>query len=347
MSAEAARMTFDQLQRYRLAAELIEATRRDKPLLILDAASHQGSLKSFLPEDNVLNLDKKFFSAEDFIQADVFDLPFPDGSLDVVLALDVVEHLPPGERISFLDELARVSKDVFIMGSPFRDEKVEEAERLAGEFFKKVTGREHEFLAEHRVLGLPRLDEVLQWSREKGYQNLVLPNGFLGRWLLMICFNFYLARMDDPWNFIFAINRFYNNEYYRADNASPSYRQLVLASKKGSFDPEEIRSKISLPLAAEEVPDLKSVMHEFNRILDFTHRETVSQLTQEKEQIRKERDDIRDEKDRISVELHHTCEELREVRTELNGLKSTFAYRLYKKTLGRFKKSPLETSRGE
>ena len=52
-------MTFDQLQRYRLAGEILDALRPRRPLRILDAGRRAGFLKNFLPGGRIVNLDRR------------------------------------------------------------------------------------------------------------------------------------------------------------------------------------------------------------------------------------------------------------------------------------------------
>ena len=233
-------MTFDQLQRYRLAAEILEALRTRRPSRILDAGSREGFLKHFLPGDRVVNLDLASFPVLGFVQGDIFALPFPDRSFDAALALDVLEHLPAPRRPAFLDELSRVSSGPVIVGSPFRDERVMEAEKLVNEFALKMTGRENEFLVEHLTEGLPALEEAVDWAGRKGYQTALLPNGYLDRWVLMMCLNEFLARVPEPWDFIFPANDYYHRSFYASDNCLPAYRTFVVASRSGPALPERL-----------------------------------------------------------------------------------------------------------
>ena len=337
MEVTGKKMTFDQLQRYRLASEAIEYLREKKPLRILDAGSREGFLKVFLPEDAICNLDIEPFPIDNFIRGNILRLPFGDGSFDIAVSLDVLEHVPAPERTVLLTELARVSKDGFIVGAPFGDEQVEEAEKLANEFSRKVTGRDNEFLAEHSAVGLPDLAEVTSWADRNKFRYAVLPNGYLPRWLTMICLNVHLSRIADPWEFIFAVNRFYHEKFYRLDNASPSYGKIIIFSKTGSLKEEEIRAELTAPDGTAEVPELPVLLTEINRILDFVHQEAVSRLTEENQTLRDERAELQREKDRLQLEIHRLAGELRKTADELNGIKSTRAYKLYKATLGKIR----------
>ncbi len=112
MISETPKMTFDQLQRYRLVADLIDSIRDHQPLTILDAGSHQGFLRQFLGDDIIINLDRNYFVSRNFVQSDVLQLPFASGSMDLLLALDILEHIPPRSRVRFLEELARTTRDI-------------------------------------------------------------------------------------------------------------------------------------------------------------------------------------------------------------------------------------------
>ena len=238
-------MTFDQLQRYCLAGEMADAVRDRKVFRVLDAGSREGFLRRYLPEDRIVNLDRGIFSGDGFLRGDALCLPFPDQAFDVAVSIDVLEHLSPPDRSGLLAEMARVSRRAFIIGAPCQSDEVTQAEELVAAFSLRIRGRENEFLREHRREGLPRLQEVLKWGATRGYRTAVVPNGYLPRWLMMISLNEYLGRLPDPWDMIFAANRLYHEQFYRADNAAPAYRQMILFGKDGVFNPAEIEQKLA------------------------------------------------------------------------------------------------------
>ncbi len=324
MNSRPPEMTFDQLQRYRLAAEMAEARRDRAPESILDGGSREGFLRHYLPGDRVVNLDRDFFRGDNFVQGDVLRLPFADRAFDLAVSLDVLEHIPRGRREDLLEEMARVSRRGLILGAPFQGEEVEEAERLAGDFSLKISGRRNEFIIQHRREGLPRLSEVLDWGREKGYRTAVVPNGFLPRWLAMICLNEYLGRLPDPWGMIFAANRLYHQRFYREDNADPAYRRMILFTVGEDAVPGEILSRLSAPVSRETPP--AGTFPFLEKLL-----ETVEG---EKDNLIRE---LGTEKRRLESEFYR-------VARELEALKATYAYRAYRNTLGRlagvFRKKP-------
>ena len=368
------RMTFDQMQRYRLTGEVIDFLRGKKPLTILDAGSREGFLKNYLPDDRIINLDRAFLGREDFLQGDVLRLPLGDQSVDFAVALDILEHIPPSGRLEFLNELGRVSREGFILAAPFADEKVEEAERLVNEFCLKVTGEENEFLVEHLVEGLPSLEDALQWAKEKEYRTVVLPNGYLYRWVMMMCLNSYLARLAEPWDLIFAANDFYHQRFYREDNREPSYGNLVVFSRGKKLDVAEITAEFSSPRGVERTPaDFISLWREMTALIDAEKDRTIERLRREKEEEIKKLIGTIEEKDRrLSEEVgkltgiieekdHRFSEEinkltgllderaddirrlqseLQSTQSHLQAIQSAPAYRLYSKFARLFKRIP-------
>ncbi|MDP8213584.1 MAG: methyltransferase domain-containing protein [Candidatus Euphemobacter frigidus] len=315
-------MSFDLLQRYRLSSELINAVRGKKPLRILDAGSRIGYLKSFLPEDVIVNLDIGFFSGYSQLVGDVLSLPFSSEAFEFSLSLDVLEHVEPSSRRDLLNEMARVSRDFFIVGAPFKEEQVEEAEKLANDFFLKVSGAENEFLSEHIHFGLPELDKVINWVEDSKFQAVVLPNNYLPRWLIMICLNAYLSHLPRAGDLVNLINSLYDRQFAEFDNCLPAYRHLVLVSKSGSLPAEKIRRRFTSP-------PLPRDFH--RRAWDFAHR-LLDELSAHHERVLLT---LREEKNKLEKELYEEQERYIRTRMELEGIKGTFAYKLYQKTIGR------------
>src|SRR3972149_8372857 len=110
-------LPFDVYQRYKITEEVINILRSPgQKFKILDAGGHPGLINEFLPEDNTFIVDKLECHIPNFQKADILDLPFEDGSLDIVTSLDVLEHIPPENREKFLGELWRGGEEgIFIV----------------------------------------------------------------------------------------------------------------------------------------------------------------------------------------------------------------------------------------
>ena len=95
-------------------------------------------------------------------------LPFEDAAFDVAVAIEVLEHVPPAQRPSLIRELQRVSRQATIVCCPIDTPEVVEAERRFSACAKAVSGRDVDFLVEHREHGLPDAAEVVSWFSEPG-----------------------------------------------------------------------------------------------------------------------------------------------------------------------------------
>lgn len=91
---------------------------------VLDIGCTNQFLKTYLPQVDYLGLDYyqtavHWYTTRPQIYGDAQQLPFPDNSLDAVLLLDVLEHLPRPEDC--WKEIARVLKPggLFILKVPF------------------------------------------------------------------------------------------------------------------------------------------------------------------------------------------------------------------------------------
>ncbi len=326
MNVPREKMSFDLRQRYRLAAQLIETVRKKKPLRILDAGGREGYLHNFLPEDEITNLDLEFFPGDSFVVGDLLLLPFTAGTFDLVVSLDVLEHIEPGRRGGVLDEIDRVSRDYFIVGAPFRDRKVVEAEKLANEFHLRATGRENEFLAEHLRLGLPELEEVTSWIEDRGYQSVILPNNYLPFWLVMMGLSAYFTSLPRPGDLMAAVTELYEINFSRYDAQSPAYRKILLIAKSGPLDQEAIRKRFAPAPFSEDSG---------KRAWNFADR-VLSELVTDRERKLLE---LQEEINRLQAELARRDEDCRRARAELEGIKGTPAYRFYKNTWGRIRGS--------
>ena len=65
-----------------------------------------------------LQFCRTFHVYNNLVKADMRYLPFRDGSFDIVLAIEVIEHLEKIDGIKFLTELDRVCKKKLIISTP-------------------------------------------------------------------------------------------------------------------------------------------------------------------------------------------------------------------------------------
>jgi GT2 family glycosyltransferase len=237
---------FDQAQRYLVAADLINALRVDKEKLsILEVGANvHANLDTVLPDDSCTFLDQELddsVSADPrFVTGDATDMDFEDDSFDIVLSLDVFEHIPPSLRQRFLAEKFRVAKSVVILAAPFNFPEVEAAEYECRLFFEKFMGHKHEWLEEHKEEGLPDFGKTVEITESMG-KVYSFSHGNLKYWPELLKSHFCEVKNSDLGVDFEELNRLYVKYLCLDDYAEQGYRNFIVLLKDPSKN-EQISS---------------------------------------------------------------------------------------------------------
>jgi 2-polyprenyl-3-methyl-5-hydroxy-6-metoxy-1,4-benzoquinol methylase len=103
----------DIYQRYSTLAALLERAFPDGPVRVLDVGCGPARLtEKFLPERfNVRRADIETFGDPSMVRLRPGEpLPFDPQSVDVVIAMDVLEHVPEDARVRVIQDLFRVAR---------------------------------------------------------------------------------------------------------------------------------------------------------------------------------------------------------------------------------------------
>jgi GT2 family glycosyltransferase/uncharacterized coiled-coil protein SlyX len=292
--ADVLTLPFDQYGRYKLIQQAIDALRAgNTPLTVLDVGGWPGTLARFLPHDRVVVVDLNNVGGVS-VRADGCQLPFADGPFDAVVSSDTFEHVPDRARHAFLSEMMRVSRGIVLLGAPFHDPMVVQAEQVLQQLILARYGEHYDFIEEHLANGLPDLDRTLAWLREGEFDPVVLPGGYLYRWLFGISLFFLLQWRFHDQELSARINAFYNRSFYDQDNQEPSYRKLVVATGVGAARPSRLAAELSRPAANDLAADLMTVqtLHLMIQTLGErwseragTAEKEISRLIQESERV--------------------------------------------------------------
>ena len=187
----------DIYQRYSFLAKLTDILAGDGSgaLTLLDVGSGPVALtKAFVsPRFDIVRADAGQCDDPSIVQLQPGEpLPFEDAAFDVAVAIEVLEHVPPAERPFLIRELQRVSRQATIVCCPTDTPEVVDAERQFSAYAKAVSGRDVDFLVEHRENGLPDAAEVVSWFSEPG-SVLVADNAPLEEWLAFNTIDFMYA----------------------------------------------------------------------------------------------------------------------------------------------------------
>ncbi len=262
--AEAAQLTetlpFDLYQRYRFAAQAAGVLAPDSVLdvggFLGDAEGHLATTADFLSGPNGPAVHTTDLRQGDFpghLPAPAWRQPFAGGSFDLVLSLDLLEHLPPERRPDFLAELDRVARRWILLGAPRGAPEVDRAE----EELSRGLMQSRAFLSEHRELGLPRPADVESFFERLGYQVLSFPNGFLPRWVALQGLTQFFFGLDDAGLFL-EFNRLCNRGVYPHDLRSPAYRTVWVIAKQPLPAPQE--EALQGLLSSGEDPGLEELL---------------------------------------------------------------------------------------
>ncbi|MDF1837972.1 MAG: methyltransferase domain-containing protein [Planctomycetota bacterium] len=248
-------LPFDQYQRYRLVADLLEKAMGGRKGRVLDVGGRTELLGRFLLDHQIVLVDVEESDAKGLILGSGAALPFADDSFDAVCAFDTLEHVPVGLRDAFVSECARVSRGFVFLAGPYDSPDVARSEELLQEFLKSKIGQPHRYLNEHRELGLPDRERVTKQLEAAGGKVGVVGHANLERWLLSMCLEMYME--SDPLLQPLAkpFYRFYNKLVYPHDHAGPVYRHVVMASFGGGALPsaDQVLQAPALPAETDRM----------------------------------------------------------------------------------------------
>ncbi len=157
-------LLLDPWLRYSAAIRIIRATFKGSEPSILDVGSGNAGAAYFLRSE-VVGIDCEF-SREELsrlqaplqpVKASAANLPFRDRSFDVVVSMDLLEHLPTSIRSLAVAEMLRTTRCLIILGFPFgpRTQKFDEL-ALSEE---RLRGTPPDWREEHVSRGIPG-DEI-------------------------------------------------------------------------------------------------------------------------------------------------------------------------------------------
>lgn len=225
-------LPFDQYQRYRLVADIVERLREDgRALSILDVGGRTGLLGRFLERDRLTLVDTEpDVGRERLVLGDGCRLPFADGAFDLVCAFDTLEHVPPGAREAFVSESRRVARRWVVLAGPYDAPRVNAAEARLKEFMLEKLHLRHRYLEEHAAHGLPDRAAVERQLASLGGRVTRLGHANLDRWLVLMCLSMYLDDDAALRPLAASFFEFYNASLYASDHAPPVYRHAIVAA---------------------------------------------------------------------------------------------------------------------
>lgn len=164
--------TLDIALRYERVLGLIK-DRYHPELRIVEVGSGSGGLAEYL-NHRITGVDVAFDrTAERFsdrllpVEADAAEIPLQTGQYDLVVSLDMFEHLPPGLRRPALSEMLRLLAPGgrLILGFP-AGPVAAKLDRRLNDSFVRHHDMPHPWLVEHIEQGLPDPNEVESTLRE-------------------------------------------------------------------------------------------------------------------------------------------------------------------------------------
>jgi GT2 family glycosyltransferase len=221
-------MQFDRYQRLKAVADIL-GTLGASQGPVLDVGGNPGELATFLSPRRVVVLDRS--AGPGMVAGDAVALPFRSDAFPATVSVDTMEHLPTGSRRVAVQEMARVSRDLVIVGCPTDVDGTRAAEAIVADFHRFLHGVEHPWLREHRSCGLPRSEEIERYFGQAGLRFEIVPNGYLRNWLAMMLLNRWLETLPSARTLLENVNRAYNTLFYGSDWRFPSYRRFYVGSK--------------------------------------------------------------------------------------------------------------------
>lgn len=165
-------LTVDSALRYGAVIELLRPLFR-ADLRVLEVGSGAAGITAYL-KFPVVGVDTAFERTEALatpyltrVEASAQALPFEDESFDVVLSVEMLEHIPAAARSDVLREMFRVLRPGGRMIVTFpADDAARRLDLRLNEAYRRRYGADHPWVAEHIAEGVPATAEVAALARD-------------------------------------------------------------------------------------------------------------------------------------------------------------------------------------
>lgn len=235
----------DGYSRFFVALEILKKTVIQDPIHVLDVGGSSPYLFDFMKESErrfdltILDILPPHQEPDGFryIQGDGTKMNgITDNAYQAVVSIDSLEHIPNTGKEAFVRECVRVARDLVIIGAPFNEPGVTEAEHHMNAFHNTLFGTDHRWLKEHFEMGLPETRWMEDLLKTLGYEFLRLGSSHLPTWVLDIHLSLLPAgtglRLED----VEDCYRSYNRHLLEmGDFEPPHYRQFYVIFKNSAL----------------------------------------------------------------------------------------------------------------
>lgn len=180
----------DKVQRYTPVVNAIKKERLKVKQIVEVGGTGEG-IAFYLPDYEIVDCDIEFVKNippnVKPVKSKKEELPLPDNYTEIVVSIDMLEHLPTNDRRQkMVKEMLRVAKRKVILTVPTGKESLETIKKFGELFHKKYPRIKHEYLNEHLAYGHPQKEEIIEMIKNSGFTTEIRTekNANIKLWLL-------------------------------------------------------------------------------------------------------------------------------------------------------------------
>lgn len=163
-------LPYDIYERHRQVGSLIEDS-----FSVLDIGGELNQLSQFCKPSKIIVANLKESAERSDVLIKKNKLPFRQNSFDIVCSIDVLEHIPKKERLTFINNLIRAARKKVILSFPIgTNEHIQHEIKIAN--WLKSKNLDITYLNEHLKLGLPTPYEITNILNDFNHQILYAGN---------------------------------------------------------------------------------------------------------------------------------------------------------------------------
>ncbi len=180
-----------------------------KTKIVLEVGGGGEGIGYYLPDYQIVDCDINFSKTVlpnvKQVKYNGGKLPFPESSYDILVSVDVIEHIPSNiKRRKIINEMLRVARKKVIIAVPVGKNSLEAVKVFRKLYQEKHKGCNHKFAEEHIRYGHPSKKMIIQTIEKSKYKKRIYTenNTNITFWLL-----FQRIYLKLPWLYLIFKHR--------------------------------------------------------------------------------------------------------------------------------------------